>query len=74
MTSSASLMQSIEPIGAILDLVTPIMEMAGMQAIKMPAMAPGADIAALETVVQTLQGVVDSLNTVASALPGGPCI
>lgn len=74
MTSSASLMQSIEPIAAILDLVTPIMEMAGMSPFKMPAMAPAADVAALETVVATLKGVMDSLNTIASALPGGSCV
>lgn len=74
MTSAASQMQSIEPISAILDLVTPIMEMAGMPAFKMPALAPAADVAALETAVSTLQGVVDSLNTIASGLPGGPCI
>jgi hypothetical protein len=74
MTSSASLMQSIEPISAILDLVTPIMEMAGMSPFKMPALAPAADVAALEGTVQTLQGVVDSLNTIASALPGGSCV
>ena len=74
MTSSASLMQSVEPIAAIMDLLGGIMEMAGLPAFKMPALAPAADIAALEGTVQTLQGIVDSLNTIASPLPGGPCL
>jgi len=45
-----------------------------MSPIEMPQIpsAPGAE--ALQGVVDVLKGLMDSLNTIASALPGGSCL
>lgn len=72
-TSAQHLQQSIEPLKAILDLVAPIMELAGLPAFALPAIGPAADVEALAKVVETLQGVVNDLDTVVSAIPGAPC-
>lgn len=66
---AANLMQSIEPVAVLLDLASPFMSIAGVQAIQMPAIGSETDmeamnksISALEEVVATLQGVVDGLG------------
>ncbi len=71
--SADHLMQSLEPIKAILDLVTPIMDLAGMSPFKLPAIGSAKDADALAATVDTLQGVVNDLDTIVSALPGGAC-
>lgn len=71
-TSSKHLMQSIEPITALLGLVTPIMELAQLPAIKLPEIGSGGDVEALDKALTSLQGVVDTLTDVVEGL-GGPC-
>ena|SRR6266511_4180955 len=71
--SADHLMQSVEPIKTILDLVTPIMELAGMTPFKLPALGSAQDVEGLEKAVNALQGIVNDLDTIASALPGGSC-
>lgn len=72
-TSAKHLTSSIEPISALLDLVGPIMGLAGLPPIKLPALGSETDVESLQKAVDALQGVVDSIETVVSALPGGPC-
>jgi hypothetical protein len=71
-TSAKHLMQSIEPITALLGLVTPIMDLAQLPAIQLPAIGSGTDVAALETALTTLQDLVQTLSGVVEGL-GGPC-
>lgn len=62
-TSVDNLTQAIEPISALLALAEPIMKMAGMPSIQLQS--PGAspqDLAALNTLIDTLQGVVDAID------------
>jgi hypothetical protein len=66
-TSLENLTTAVEPIGAILGLMSPIMGMAGLPEIELPA--PGAapqDVEALDGLIDTLQGVVDLID----AIPG----
>ena len=66
------MLQSIEPITALLGLVTPIMDLAQLPAMKLPEIGSGGDIDALEKSLTALDGVVKSLTDVVEGL-GGPC-
>jgi hypothetical protein len=68
--SAQHLTKAIEPIGAILELIGPIMGIAGQKPIALPALGSGTDVAALEQVVQTLQRVVGTIQVVVDALGG----
>ena len=64
---------SIEPVGVILDLMGALFGIAGVPPIQLPAMGSASDAAALDTVVQTLQGVTVAIQVVVDALPGPEC-
>lgn len=68
--SAQSALGAIEPIGAVLGLVTPVMQLIGQEPIKLPAIGSETDVEALNTVVTTLTGVRDSIQIVADALGG----
>jgi hypothetical protein len=58
-----NLTQAIEPIGAIISLASPVLQMAGMPSISLQT--PGAspqDLAGLNALIDTLQGVVDAID------------
>ncbi len=67
---AAHLTKSIEPIGVLLDLAGSLMGLAGVKPITLPSLAPGADLQALESFVQTIQGVVGTMQVVVDALGG----
>jgi len=64
--------QSIEPLGAILDLMSPIMGIAGVQAIQLPAIGSQTDIESLRQTVETVKGVTDTIQEIVDALGGCP--
>jgi hypothetical protein len=68
--SAQHLMSSVEVLAAILALVQPIMELAGIEAFKLPAIAPDSDVESLKKGLEALQGVADSLETITQALGG----
>ncbi len=70
--SSQHLMQSVEPITALLGLVSPIMQLAGLPAIEMPAVGGSTDVSGLEKVVKTLEDLIKTLSDINEGL-GGPC-
>jgi hypothetical protein len=73
-TSAAHLTQAIEPVGALLELVGPLMEIAGAPAIKFPAIGSAADVEGLNQVITALEAVMQVIGTAAEALPPpGPC-
>jgi hypothetical protein len=61
---------AIEPIGVILDLALPLMELAGIPPIKLPGVGSGTDVESLTQLVKTLQTVVATLQVAADALGG----
>jgi hypothetical protein len=72
-TSAEHLTASLEPLKAILALVTPIMDLAGMPAFKLPEIGSSTDVEALEKTLATLKDGANTLDTIVSALPGGAC-
>ena len=70
MTQAQGLTTSIEPIGVILDLMSSIFGIAGQQPIKMPSLASANDLQGLNTIMQSIQGVVATLEIVTEALGG----
>lgn len=72
LTSMAHSMQGIEPIQAILGLAEPFMSIAGVQAIKLPAMGSTTDTEALNQALTTLEEVVATIQQVVDGLGGCP--
>jgi len=69
-TAGQHLTKAIEPIGVLLDLVGPMMGIAGVEPIQLPALGDKSDLDALQGTVQALQGVVGTLDVVVEALGG----
>jgi hypothetical protein len=69
--SAAAAVKAFEPIGALLELAAPLLEIAGVSSIEIPTLGSTADPAALKAAVATLKGLVDTLQLAADALPGG---
>lgn len=64
-----STMMGIEPIAVLLELAGPFMGIAGVDPIKLPALAGGADLQAVEQDLAALQQVVDTMQAVVDVLP-----
>jgi hypothetical protein len=64
---------SIEPIGVVLDLMGSLFGIVGIEPIKLPEIGSASDAAALDNIVQTLQGVTATIQVVVDALPGPEC-
>jgi hypothetical protein len=69
-TLAANMTASIEPVGVILELAGTIFGIAGMKPITLPAVGSATDLASLNTLVETIQGVVGTLQIAADALGG----
>lgn len=67
---ASNMTASIEPIGVILELAGTIFGIAGMKPITLPAVGSATDLDSLNTLVQTIQGVVGTLQIAADALGG----
>jgi hypothetical protein len=68
-TAADGMMQGIEPIKVLLELAGPFLGIAGIQPITIPAIAPAADLAAFQNVLNTLQTVVDTMQAIVEVLP-----
>jgi hypothetical protein len=66
--SMAAAYSSIEPVMLVLELVGPLLEIAQVGPIEIPALAPPEDVEQMEQVVQTLEEFVATLQLVADAL------
>src|SRR6266550_576247 len=64
------LAKSIEPIGVILKLAGPLMGLAGVGPIEMPAIGSETDLESLQGVIKTMKGVIGTLQIAADALGG----
>lgn len=67
--AAAGQLQAIEPLEVLLALAEPFFSIAGQPAIKLPQIRSDTDIEALKSVLETLDGVVGGIETVAEALP-----
>ena len=64
------LTKSIEPIGVILKLAAPLMGVAGVEPIELPALGSETDVESLEGTIQTMKQVIGTLQIAADALGG----
>jgi hypothetical protein len=66
------LSQAFGPVQGIIDLISPLMQMASVSAIKLPAIGPASDADALANIVTTLEDVVNTIQNVVDSLGGCP--
>jgi hypothetical protein len=66
------LMSGFGPVSVILDLMSPFMSIAGVGAIKLPAMGDDASAEAVGKTIDTLQQTVDTIQSVVDMLGGCP--
>lgn len=69
-TSAGHSLSAIDPVLALLSLAEPMLGVAGVNPIKIPAIGSDTDIAALQTVVTTLDELTQVLQLVADGLGG----
>jgi hypothetical protein len=69
-TQAGQIMNSLGPAGMLLELAGPLLDIAGVPAITLPSLGSTSDLTALNTAVQTLQGVVGTIQTVVDGLGG----
>jgi hypothetical protein len=67
---ASNLTNSLEPIGVILQLAGTLFGIVGMKPITLPTIGPGTDLTALNTVLETIQGVIGTLTIASEALGG----
>jgi hypothetical protein len=70
MTQANHMTSSLEALSVILDLAGDLMQIVGVEPIKLPTMGSKPDLAALHQVVQTIQQVVATIQVVVDALGG----
>jgi hypothetical protein len=70
MMQANHLTSSLEAVGVILDLAGDLMQIVGVQPIKLPTLGSQADLDSLKQVVQTIQGVVATIQIVVDVLGG----
>jgi hypothetical protein len=67
---AGQLTASIDPIGVILEMASDLMSLVGVSPIQLPSLGAATDVEALKQVVETIQGVVATLQVAADALGG----
>lgn len=67
---ASNLTASLAPIAVILDLAGTLFSIAGMKPIVLPSVGTQSDVDSLNTVLQTIQGVIGTLQIAADALGG----
>ena len=71
--SALHLIESLGSVGVILELVGPFMDIAGIEAIALPAFAPDSDLQSLNQSLETLQNLVDTIQAVVDSPVIGGC-
>jgi hypothetical protein len=67
--AAAGQMQALEPIQILLDLAKPFFTIGGIPEIALPAFGSETDIAALSSLLETLETVLGAVETAAEAIP-----
>lgn len=68
--SANSMMQSIEPVMVILEMISPLLEIAQAPALEIPTLGDVEGVEQMEQFVGSIEGFVDTLQLVVDALPG----
>jgi len=72
--SSALLMnEAFGPVSNLMDLISPLMQMAGVSAIKLPSLGDDTSTQGISQVITTLENVVSTIQQVIDSLPIGGC-
>lgn len=69
-TQASQLMNSLGPVGVLLDLAGPLFGIAGVKPIQLPGLGSATDVQALTSVVQSIQSVEATIQIVADGLGG----
>lgn len=69
MNSASATLTAIEPIPAILDVISAVMQIVGADPIEFPKIEQPESAEALEEIVSTLRDTVDAITTVRNAIP-----
>ncbi|MEA2573298.1 MAG: hypothetical protein QOH93_596 [Chloroflexia bacterium] len=70
--SAATLGKSLQPITSILEMLAPVMGIAGVPTIQIPAIGSQTDLQSLQQTVQTLETLVITIQQIVDALGGCP--
>jgi hypothetical protein len=71
-TSAEHLAKSLGPVQAIMDMLAPLMSIAGVKQVGLPALGSASDADALQGIIDTMRGVVATIQQVVDALGGCP--
>jgi hypothetical protein len=71
-TQAGQIMNSLAPVGALLDIAGAVFDIAGVPAITLPALGSATDMSALQGVVNTIQPIVDTIQGIVNGLGGCP--
>jgi hypothetical protein len=69
-TQAGQIMNSLGPVGTLLDLAGPVLGIVGVPAIQLPALGSASDMEALNSVVSTVQSVVATIQVIVDGLGG----
>jgi hypothetical protein len=69
-TQASQIMNSLGPVGALLGVAGPLFSIAGVPAITLPALGSATDVAALTSVVNTMETVVGTIQSIVDGLGG----
>jgi hypothetical protein len=69
-TQAGQIMNSLGPVGALLEIAGPLLGIAGVPAITLPSLGSASDLAALQSVVQTIETVVGTVQGIVDGLGG----
>jgi hypothetical protein len=67
---AGQIMNSLGPVGVLLDLAGPLFGIAGIKPIQLPALGSASDLSALNAVVQTIQSVKATIQIAVDVLGG----
>jgi len=69
-TQAGQIMNSLGPVGVLLEIAGPLFEIAGVPAITFPALGSATDLAALNSVIQTVQSITGDIQIAVDLLGG----
>lgn len=71
-TQAGQIMNSLGPVTVLLELAGPLFGIAGVPAITLPSLGSASDVASLQSTVQSIDGVVTTVQSVIDSLGGCP--
>lgn len=72
LTQAGQIMNSLGPVGMLLQIAGPLFDIAGVPSISMPSLGSASDLTALNSVIQTVQSVTGDIQIAVDLLGGCP--